>query len=310
MFSCSICGVVYALGVLSMIKIAYALVMFVMDMTRKFNPKAYGGKWAVVTGATDGIGRAYCDELAKAGMNIVCVSRTQEKLDQCVAELKKDFKVEAVSIQADFSSENSDALYSSIADKLKGVEVGVLINNVGMSYDHAQYFDKLPQDKIDALIRMNVVSVTRMTHIVLPQMLERKKGAIVNIGSAHGTMKVGAPLYSVYSATKGYVDFFSRSLNAEYAGKGVHIQCQVPFLVTSKLSKVRKTSFFAPNPVQYAKASINCIGGTDTVAPYFSHRVQDWVVELLPLALLKKVVTGMHVSILKRAEKKAAQKKE
>lgn len=281
-----------------------------MDMTRTFNPKAYGGSWAVVTGATDGIGRAYCNELAKAGMNIVCISRTQDRLDTAVAELKADYKVQAMSIQADFDSANSDALYSKIADKLKTVEVGVLINNVGMSYDHAQYLDAISVEKIDSLIRMNIVSTTRMTHLILPQMLSRKKGAIVNVGSAHGTMKVGAPLYAVYSATKAYVDFLSKSLNAEYASKGIHIQCHVPALVTSKLSKVKQEGFFAPSPATYAKAAIKCIGGGDSCVPVPAHKLQLAVVDCLPLALAQKIVTGMHVNILKRALKKAAEKKE
>lgn len=302
-------SVLVVIGLVSLARIIWTMVGHVMDMTRKFNPKAYGGSWAVVTGATDGIGRALCDELARAGMNIVCVSRTQEKLDQAVAELKKDFKVDAKSIQADFSSTDTDALYASITSQLKGLDVGVLINNVGMSYDHAQYLDALDTDKLDALIRMNVTSTTRMTHMVLPQMVARKKGAIVNVGSGHGSMKVGAPLYAVYSATKAYIDFFSRSLNAEYANKGIHVQCQVPLLVASKLSKIRKTSLFTPSPKEYAVAAVRCIGGSDSVVPVPSHKFQFMVVDALPYAVASWLMTWMHVGILKKAQKRAAEKK-
>lgn len=73
-------------------------------------------------------------------------------------------------------------------------------------------------------------------------------------------MCVGNPLYAVYSASKAYVDYFSRSLHYELKSFGVHVQCQSPYFVTSKLSKIRSTSLTVPNPDDFAVAAVNAIG--------------------------------------------------
>lgn len=303
-------SIVTVLGLATLANLLFKLVSFAFTQSRTFNPKAYG-EWAVVTGATDGIGRAFCDAFAKAGMNVVCISRTQSKLDACVQELEATHKVKAISIAADFNRADADALYATIEQKLKNLEVGVLVNNVGASYDHAQYFHVLDQEKIDSLIRMNVVSTTRMSHMVLSQMVDRKKGSIINIGSAHGSMRVGAPLYAVYSATNAYVDLFSRSLDTEYASKGINVQCQIPYFVSTKLAKIRKASLTVPNPASYVASAMKCIGSGSVAVPVPIHAFQHFLINcVIPPFVASKVVLAMHVSILKRALKKKAQKKE
>lgn len=88
----------------------------------------------------------------------------------------------------------------------------------------------------------------RTAHVRPAGMLSRKRGAILNIGSAAATVLPADPLYSVYAATKGFVDQLSRTMYAEYADKGVHVQLQAPLYVATKMSKIRRASLTVPSP--------------------------------------------------------------
>lgn len=114
----------------------------------------------------------------------------------------------------DFTS-NADTLYAEISKELEYLDVGVLVNNVGMGYKHPLYFHEFAaaadvddSECVDKLIACNCMAVTRMTAIVLPKMVKKKKGVIVNVASISG--RVPSPLLAVYSASKAYVNFFSR----------------------------------------------------------------------------------------------------
>ena len=125
------------------------------------------------------------------------------------------------------------------------------MNNVGMSYEHPQEFLELSSTYVDTLINLNIVSLNAMTRIVLPQMVERKKGAVINISSFSAA--IPAPLLSVYSASKSYVDLLSQGMAKEYSSKGITVQCVLPGYVTSKLSKIRRPSLTVPTPNAFVR---------------------------------------------------------
>lgn len=272
------------------------------------NLKKYG-KWAVVTGATDGIGEAMAMEMASKGMSIVLISRTAEKLKKTAADITAKYsKVEVDYVAVDFSNFNAKA-QTAVENCLKDKEVGVLVNNVGMSYSFAQYFHELSLEDVDNMVELNVNSTTRMTHLVLPGMVERKRGAIVNMSSA--AARNPSPLLANYSGSKGFVEHFSESLFHELKSKRVHVQVQSPLFVVSKLSKIRKASLATPKPHVYAKAAVAHIGYEAKVSPYWAHALQLWVVRNIPEWLfISQIALPMHLSIRKRALKKLANKKE
>ncbi|CAI9587288.1 unnamed protein product [Staurois parvus] len=132
------------------------------------------GRWAVVTGATDGIGKAYARELAKRGLDVVLISRTLEKLKKVAAEIEKEFGRKTRVIQVDFT--NGSHIYQKIKEELEDLEIGILVNNVGMNInqDPCKYMNIPNRDQmLDKIINCNIMSVLWMTQIILPQMLQR-----------------------------------------------------------------------------------------------------------------------------------------
>ncbi|KAK5607049.1 hypothetical protein CRENBAI_008842 [Crenichthys baileyi] len=263
------------------------------------------GKWAVVTGATDGIGKAYAEELARRGFAIILISRSQEKLDDVSKAITSKCGVETKTIAADFSAID---IYTKIEEGLVGLEIGVLVNNVGTSYAYPEFFLNVPNldTFIDTMININITSVCQMTRLVLPQMVERKKGAILNISSASGMYPV--PLLTIYSASKAFVDFFSRGLQAEYKSKGIIIQSVLPFFVATKLSKIRRPTLDKPSPERYVAAELNTVGLQTQTNGYLPHAIMGWVTTaLLPAKMLNSYVMGMTLSQRARYLKKQKQ---
>jgi 17beta-estradiol 17-dehydrogenase / very-long-chain 3-oxoacyl-CoA reductase len=262
------------------------------------------GQWAVVTGATAGIGLGFAQELARRKMSVVLISRTQDKLKEAEQAIKaKSPAAQVKLITLDFATADA-AAYQAVADQLKTLNVGLLVNNVGVSYDHAAFLGEIDDALVDRLIAVNVTALTRMTRMLLPGMLERKRGAILNIGSAAGLIPCGDPLYAVYSGTKAYVDFFSRSLHMELRSTGVDVQCSVPYFVVSNMSRIRRPSLMAPTAITYARAALNKIGYGATVVPYWPHALQHFVITHAPRMLVDRMVWNHHADVRKRALRK------
>ena len=262
------------------------------------------GEWAVVTGATDGIGKAYSLAFAKKGLNVVIISRTESKLQDAKKEIEET-GVKCEYVVCDYSKFDLKAR-DKVNSAIKDLNVGILVNNVGISYRYPLFFDELSDEEVTQLMDMNILSTTWMTRMVLPGMLERKRGAIINISS--GSAMYTLPLLGEYSAAKSYVEKFSRALNAEYSSKGVTCQCQIPFYVATKLAKMRK-SLMVPTPKEYVQKAINWVGYADAVAsPFFLHALQGWVLDQLPDVVVTKIIMDMHLATRKRGKKKDAKK--
>jgi short-subunit dehydrogenase len=153
---------------------------------------------ARIAGATDGIGKAYAEELASQGLNITLISRNEEKLQMVARHIADTYEVETDVIVADFSQGRE--IYAPIREALRDKEIGILVNNVGVFYPHPQYFTQLSEDKLWDIVNVNIAAASLMVHIVLPGMVERKKGAIVTISS--GSCCKPTPQLAAFSASK------------------------------------------------------------------------------------------------------------
>ncbi|XP_037322775.2 hydroxysteroid (20-beta) dehydrogenase 2 isoform X2 [Pungitius pungitius] len=230
---------------------------FVLSELWRVDLKTYG-QWAVVTGATSGIGKAYACELAQRGLDVILVSRCDDKLRMIAKEIEEQYGQKTRTIQVDFT--DSRRIYPAIAEQLEGLEIGILVNNVGMTYsDHFAYFLEIPdaEQKITHIINCNMLSVAQMTRLVLPGMVERGIGLIVNLSSEVGVRP--QPLLSLYCATKSFVTFFSQCLHAEYKSKGIIVQSASGF----------------------AREALNTVGQSSYTSGSLSHALQNTALTIL-----------------------------
>ncbi|KAL6652501.1 hypothetical protein ACP70R_011426 [Stipagrostis hirtigluma subsp. patula] len=268
------------------------------------------GSWAVVTGATDGIGRALAIHLAAADLGLVLVGRSADKLAAASADVRARHPGTQVrTFVLDFAADDMASRVRELGEFVRGLDVGVLVNNAGQCYPYARYFHEVDEALTRNLIRLNVEAVTRVTHAVLPGMVERGQGAVVNIGSAAASMLPSDPLYAVYAATKAYVDQFSRSLYVEYRSKGIDVQCQVPWYVATKMASIRNPSFFAPSPETYAGAAVRYIGYEPRCTPYWPHALVWFLLSVLPEHVVDRMALNMSLDVRDKGRAKEARKK-
>jgi len=156
----------------------------------------------VITGPTDGIGKAFAFQLARKGLNLVLVGRNPDKLKDVSDSIRTKYgNTQVKNVVVDFAGDLDEGV-GRIKEAIEGLDVGVLINNVGVSYPYARYFHEVDEQLLNNLIKVNVEGTTKVTHAVLPVMIKKKKGAIVNIGSGAAIVIPSDPLYAVYAATK------------------------------------------------------------------------------------------------------------
>ena len=101
---------------------------------------------------------------------------------------------------------------------------------------------------------------------------------------------------------------FSKALHEEYSKYNIHVQCQVPLFVTTKLAKIRHSSLFVPTPSGYAKAAVRAIGYESLTSPYWTHALQLWLMAILPEDIVTRMTMNMHLDIRKKGMKKEAGK--
>lgn len=166
-----------------------------------------------------------------AGVNIFLVSRTQSKLDTAQAEVAKEYGVKTKILAIDLAEASAQPLSAAVWTDLKAtidtLDIGVLINNAGKVQGPPSEFHEIDADSLDSTVSLNDVAVLKMTHLVLPGMVSRSRGAIVNVSSVLSAVPA-TPLVSLYSATKSFLDTFSKAIAEEYGPKGIDVQVCSP----------------------------------------------------------------------------------
>uniref|UniRef100_A0A8C7GRV2 Hydroxysteroid (20-beta) dehydrogenase 2 n=1 Tax=Oncorhynchus kisutch TaxID=8019 RepID=A0A8C7GRV2_ONCKI len=227
--------------------------VYVLSKVWQTDLKAYG-QWAVVTGATSGIGKAYANELARRGLDIVLVSRSKDKLHIVAKEIESQHGRQTQIIQTDFT-EGHD-IYPAIAEALRDLDIGILVNNVGMNYsDKLVHFLDIPNPE------------QRTTQVI------NWNGLIINMSSEAGAQP--QPMLSLYSATKIFVTYFSRSLNSEYKSQGITVQCVAPFMVYTNMTHNLPPNLLLKSASAFAREALNTVGHSSYTSGCVSHALQN-----------------------------------
>ncbi|KAL9928666.1 hydroxysteroid dehydrogenase-like protein 1 [Glossina fuscipes fuscipes] len=238
------------------------------------------GKWAVITGGSDGIGKGYAKELAKRGLNVVIISRTKEKLIATANEIENLYKTEVKWIVADFSK--GKEVYEHLKQELLGIPIGILVNNVGCAYCPDELCTQ-SEDLLWNIINVNVGAITLMSRIVIPQMKKQGKGAIVNMASCAELQPL--PLWAVYGATKRYVRSLSLAMERELCAHNISVQCVTPGFVSTKIIQCPENcsgKMFATPMETYTRSAVFTLGKTQETTGYWTHAIMFFVAKLFP----------------------------
>ncbi|XP_078068874.1 inactive hydroxysteroid dehydrogenase-like protein 1 isoform X1 [Mustelus asterias] len=233
-------------------------------------------------GGADGIGKAYAEELASQGINLILISHDRSKLEATAIAISETFNIETIIIEADFTKGRE--MYQPIREALKDKEIGILVNSVDVPYEHPRFFLNASEDELWDLINVNIAATNMMIHILLPGMIQRKKGAIVNISS--GSCCKPTPQMATYSSTQTYLDHFSRALHFEYASKGIFVQSLLPFYVKNNSASHSDGfciySWIAPSANVYARHAISTLGISHRTSGYWMHSIQFLFAQYMP----------------------------
>jgi len=248
-------------------------------------------KYALVTGASSGIGYELAKLFAQDGKNIVVVARSQDRLEKLKTEIENKSGTKVIVLVKDLSKPDApQEIYSDL--EKKNINVDVLVNNAGFSV-YGKFAGSDWKQEAE-MLRVNIFSLTQLTKLFLKKMLENKSGKIMNVASGAAFSPI--PLFSVYAATKAYVLHFSDALANELAGTGVSVTCFCPAATRSrfyeranaedsKLAKGRLMDSARAARIGYAalkKGKVVTVAGISTSLMCFAPR-------LAPRSLVTKI---------------------
>ena len=242
------------------------------------------GEWAVVTGASAGIGREFCRALAAEGFSIVLVARREERLRTLAAELEAQFGIATRSVCVDLAAAQGPG---QLVDAVRDLEVGVLVNNAGFGY--AGGFALQDAERLREMVSLHCVAPTLLTSALLGGMRARGHGAVVMVGSVAGCQPL--PLHAVYSATKAFDNFLGEALWGEMRGSGIDVLSLLPGSTESEFHDVAGE---LPHAGQAASEVVAAALGALGKQPSVTTNWLDWArsnlaMRVLPRSLLAAI---------------------
>lgn len=250
---------------------------YIRDLDHLKQYRKSGDEWALITGASDGIGLGYAKVLARAGFNIVLLGRNPEKLGSVKEELSTQVKTRIITVVSE-ASDCSDDNFSRVHDAVKDLPVSILVNNVGAGQG-ARHLEDMNPAQVRAMVNVNVTYAVLLTQKLLP-LLQKTAGrkAILNISSASTFAE--PPLQPIYPATKAFNRSFSHSLAVDLALDGVDVLAVIPGFVSTNMTKMRE-SLICCGPEECAELSLKWLGWTTEVVPHPKHLLMVLLVLLV-----------------------------
>lgn len=246
------------------------------------------------------------------------VSRTESKLKQISEEIESKYKVDTRVLAFDASNDD-EADYLKLKNIVEELPVTVLVNNVGQSHSIPVPFLETEEKELRDIVKINDFATLRITQVVAPTIVATAKklklrGLILTMGSFGALYPT--PYLATYSGSKAFLQNWSNALAGELKSSNVDVELILSYLVTSAMSKIRRTSAMIPNPRQFVASTLRNIGRSrvgaqeryGTITPYWSHAFMHFFVEQsigVYSSIANKLNLSMHQSIRKRALAKA-----
>jgi len=247
--------------------------------------KDFQGRWALVTGASSGIGAALARELARHGAKLILTARRKERLETLAAELMAQ-GTEVRIVLADLMEPDApQAIWDATAGA--GLAVEILINNAGLGLYGYMHSGDVAQEV--AQVRVNCEAAVRLSRLFVPAMVEQRRGWVMMLGSTASFQPV--PFLSTYAATKAFDRFFSLGIAEEVAPFGVKVTALCPGTTESEFFDVSGATKFRTRGMQsaeeVARLGVEALArGKRTIVPYFAGRFTALLVRFLPVGLI------------------------
>lgn len=247
--------------------------------------RSTGKPLALVTGASSGIGLALAREFAAHGHDLVVLARRRARLVALKTELEREHAVRVRVVGADLGD---PATPDRIARLLAREPIGILVNNAGTLEGGS--FATMPRERVHAMLQLNVTALVTLAHAMLPRILERGGGRIVNVASIAAFAPI--PWLGVYAATKAFVLSFSEALGEELRERGVTVTAVCPGLTDSEMADAAlerapalrpwRGQLFAPATEVARAAYAGCMAGEPVVVPGMTNRAYDSLMQASP----------------------------
>lgn len=253
-------------------------------MTNEHTMHARYGGWAVVTGASAGLGEQFADALAGRGFPLVLVARRAERLEEIAERIRAAHRVEVLVVADDLADLAS---MDRVAAAIGGREVGVLVLNAGFGFS-GRFVDGDAAADL-RMVQLNCTSVVAATHRYLPPMLGRGRGAVIVVASVAGFQPT--PWFSVYGATKAFDLMFAESLWSETRGTGVDVIALCPGSTKTEFSV--HAHYDRPpdgdDPREVVETCLRQLGRRPSVVTGFSNKLAAFAHRMFPRAFVASV---------------------
>ena len=252
--------------------------------------KSRYGDWALVTGASAGIGKEFAIALAKQGVSCAITARREDRLRELATELESEHKVATRVIPCDLAAvDGADRLASAVSD----LPIAILINNAGFGYSGR--FEKLETERLRAMIQVNCMVPVVLTSLILPEMRKRGRGAMIIVGSVAGYQPL--PLHAVYSTTKSFDLLFGEALWAELRGTGIDVIVLAPGPTDTEFHEVAGERDIRGEPASnVVRVCLDALGRQPSVISGWFNWARAQTLRVVPRSLAvtiaQKVVEG------------------
>ena len=224
------------------------------------------GPWAIVTGASSGIGVEFAKQLAEMGLNLVLIARRIENMEQLGAELKTKYGIDYKAVELDLTDEG---FYKVVEKAIEGLDVGLLVNNAGINCEGAFYRGGLERNV--GMIRLNVEAPFILAHEIGLKLIERGKGGIIFTSSTSAFQAM--PYFTHYAATKAYVLSLAESMHFEFRNKGVNVIALCPGPTESEMARGLEGNPMVMKAEPVVKAALTNLGKRTHVVPGIGNKI-------------------------------------